>query len=131
MTPQNLTCHKKTYNSGIDTLVGGQPEVPARGREGVQMGRLSVAYVVAALVIWALADRVSPGRAVNQLVLVLDVPVLATQTLPAASVQRSAGGDNLVQVLTGFVGDEAARMVSRNRGRIGAGLLVKFYPFPF
>ncbi len=124
MTPQNLTCHKKTYNSGIDTLVGGQPVVPGRGRGDVQMGRRSVAYLVASLVIWALADGVSPGRVVNQRVLAWDVPVIATQTLPAAAVQQSGGDDNLVQVLTGLVGDEVVRVLSRNRGRIGAGLLV-------
>ena len=80
--------------------------------------------LVASLVIWALADGISPGRVVNQRVLAWDVPVLATQTLPAAAVQQSVGDDNLVQMLTGLVGDEVARMVSRNRGRIGAGLLV-------
>ena len=96
MTPQNLTCHKKTYNSGIYTLVGGQPVVPGSGRGDVQMGRISVAYLVASLVIWLLADGVSPGRVVNQRVLAWDVPVIATQTLPATAVQQSGGDDNLV-----------------------------------
>jgi len=50
MTPQNLTCHKKPHNSGIDTQVGDQPVVPITGRGDVQMGRLFVAYLVAALV---------------------------------------------------------------------------------
>ena len=56
MTPQNLTCHKKPHNSGIDTLVDDQPVVLITGRGAVQMGRLFVAYLVAALVPWALAE---------------------------------------------------------------------------